>query len=407
MVFYYGKCKVLIIEREVIMNTQSKQNFYDMVYLASCALNRIVPDAALLKDIDLEALYQISKFHSMESIVYTSLKSAGVLNNCNDKKLVKEWKIAKAKAIHKEMLFDTERKEILDFLDENGIWYMTLKGILFKELYPVSGMRQMADNDILYDKSHKKDLLLFMKNRGYTAFIEKKGYHEIYKKQPLYVFEMHTELFDVFHENSYQYYKDVKNRLIKNSEGNYGYHFSDEDFYIYFIAHEYRHFDSGGTGLRSLMDIYIYLSAKGKCLDWDYINLELNKLGLDSFEKQNRVLSMKLFSDPENLYNLQITEEEEKLFEFFAVSGTYGTIDNMLDQKLRKIQTDEEKITASTRIKYFLKRLFPDMNWYKTGAPFCYYHKWSIPFFWIYRVLRTIFIRRKKVLKEIKHVLKR
>ena len=33
------------------------------------------------------------------------------------------------------------------------------------------------------------------------------------------------------------------------SEGSrYGYHFSDEDFYLYMLAHEYKHFSGSGTG---------------------------------------------------------------------------------------------------------------------------------------------------------------
>lgn len=36
-------------------------------------------------------------------------------------------------------------------------------------------------------------------------------------------------------------------------------HFSREDFYIYLVAHEYKHYFLGGTSLRSLADTYIYL----------------------------------------------------------------------------------------------------------------------------------------------------
>lgn len=44
---------------------------------------------------------------------------------------------------------------------------MPLKGVILKELYPKIGMRQMSDNDILFDETYRKDVVRFMKNKGY------------------------------------------------------------------------------------------------------------------------------------------------------------------------------------------------------------------------------------------------
>ena len=45
-----------------------------------------------------------------------------------------------------------------------------------------------------------------------------------------------------------EYYQDVKSHLILDEGSRYGYHFSDEDFYLYMLAHEYKHFSGSGTG---------------------------------------------------------------------------------------------------------------------------------------------------------------
>ena len=40
-------------------------------------------------------------------------------------------------------------------------------------------------------------------------------------------------------------------------------HFTDEDFYVFIVAHEYKHFaDLGGTGIRNLVDRYVYLNTR-------------------------------------------------------------------------------------------------------------------------------------------------
>lgn len=38
-------------------------------------------------------------------------------------------------------------------MEQRGIWYLPLKGIILKEFYPSVGMRQMSDNDILFDEA--------------------------------------------------------------------------------------------------------------------------------------------------------------------------------------------------------------------------------------------------------------
>lgn len=46
---------------------------------------------------------------------------------------------------------------------------------------------------------------------------------------------------------------------------------------IYMIAHEYKHFSKGGTGLRSLLDTYVFLRHCDETLDKEYVESELKK----------------------------------------------------------------------------------------------------------------------------------
>ena len=71
---------------------------------------------------------------------------------------------------------------------------------------------------------------------------------------------MHRALFGPGREEKlYEYYKDDEKRLLGDG---YEKHLSPEDFYLYVAAREYKHYSVGGTGLRSLVDTYVYLQKE-------------------------------------------------------------------------------------------------------------------------------------------------
>ncbi len=104
-------------------------------------------------------------------------------------------------------------------------------------------MRQMSDHDILFDAAHAEEVKAIMEGLGYTSKYFGSSNHDCYYKEPVYNFEMHRALFGRRHEVKLQdYYRNVKDRLIQDAGKNYGYHFSPEDFYIFMVAHEYKHY---------------------------------------------------------------------------------------------------------------------------------------------------------------------
>ncbi len=96
------------------------------------------------------------------------------------------------------MLLDSERAEIFRELDRMKIWYLPLKGIGLKSLYPGIGMREMSDNDILIDPCGRDRVHELMLRRGYTALSKPAEHHDVYLKQPIYNFEIHVGLIGGF-----------------------------------------------------------------------------------------------------------------------------------------------------------------------------------------------------------------
>ena len=377
----------------------------DMLYLITCALHNQTPDKDKVCGMDLTALYRYARRHTLAAITYDALELLGSSIGDGPRALAKDdtvvsvltkWKETRDKALRKNLMLDAARKKLFQYMDAQHIWHMPLKGAILKDLYPRQEMRQMADNDILFDAEYEAAVKDYFVREGYEVISYAKGNHDVYEKEPVYNFEMHTALFGAEHNEVWaKYYENVKERLVKNETGA-GYHFTDEDFYVYFVAHAFKHFDGCGTGIRSFVDCYVYRSVKE--LDDSYIEKELEKLGISEFEKMFCSASEKVFGQGLSLEEL--TEEEYKMLSESMYSGTYGTTKAMVSKKLRKLQGDKAPIADKTKLLYYVRRLFPDMEFYKSYYPVVYKVKILIPFFVIYRMLRGAVFSGKRLTRE-------
>lgn len=372
----------------------------EALYLAACALHSVVPDKERVNAMNLEKLYAFCQFHALTAMICMVLEPTDAFAAAAPE-LKKKWQDAKNKAIRKNMLLDAERTRLFAWMESAGIWHMPLKGILLKELYPKIGMRQMSDNDILYDAAFQQAIKRYMTAQGYTGSVGK-NHHDTYKKPPVYNFELHTALYGRSHNPVLQaYYQNIKEKLLSDSDSAFGYHFRDEDFYIYLTSHAWKHYSSAGTGLRTLTDVYVYLRKKGTSLDWTYIDGELKKLGIADFERGCRTLAEKLLSKPVYFHVASLCEEEETMLAFFSGSGTYGTLQNRVEKELRELASKGKAITTMDKLRYLRSRLFPNLAWFNANVPFCYQHKWSIPFFYIYRCARVVLLHGNRLKNEL------
>ena len=99
-----------------------------------------------------------------------------------------------------------------------------------------------------------RELEQFMRKIGYTDIVVGEINHDEYRKPPVYNFEMHRALFEKSQEPFYSYYKDISRLLIRDKNSKYGYHFGINDFYVYMLAHEYKHYSNSGTGFRRISE---------------------------------------------------------------------------------------------------------------------------------------------------------
>ena len=371
-----------------------------LIYLMKCSLQNTKPEEAPLARADLEALLRLAGAHSVSAMVCMALEKTTIFAGADDA-VKKHWREAKNKAIRKNMLLDAERAAIMMQLESAGIWHMPLKGSILKDWYPKPGMREMADNDILFDPSERKRVRGIFQSRGYKIVSFGKGNHDEYEKPPLYNFEMHVSLFHEMYPKLAGQYQNVKEKLLPVDGTACQFAFTPEDFYVFALAHAYKHYSGSGTGVRTLADIYVMNHHLDGIMNRDEVEQKLTRLGIAEYEQHSRVLAEKLFSGARPLPEIELNTDEKEMLRFYCDATTYGTIDNQIQKRLHELQGNAEGITLRTKLKYCCVRLFPGKEFCKYHYPFVYHHLWLLPFFWVWRMADKGISHRKKVKREL------
>lgn len=359
----------------------------DLAYLVSCAVNVQTPDRERVNNMDLAEVYRLSRMHQLGAAAAFGLEKVMPLPESFDEE--------KKHAVATLTLFEVERMAVTRELEQAGIWYLPLKGIVLKDLYPKSAMREMSDNDILVDSAKMEDVKQIMHRLGFSGGDYDKDHDVVFKKPPAVVFEMHRRLFGKEHHPLYfAYFKNIRQKLLPVQGTGCGFQMTNEDFYIYLLCHMHKHYHYAGTGLRSLLDVYVFQKAHGETLDQGYLSAELKKLKLTGFEADMRRLAEKVFSGS------PLSEQEKQIFTFLAASGTYGTGSRAMQYSIEKYMKDNNGRVSNAR--YILHRVFIPQKDVEKYYPFFRRHKLLYPILPVYRLGRALAWHPKQIAQEYK-----
>ena len=123
-------------------------------------------------------------------------------------------------------------------------------------------------------------------------------------------------------------------------------------------------------------------------MDRGYLDRELEKLELKSFEQEVRALAVKTFSMQ------PLSDEEQKHLMYFINSNSFGLFSNVLANCLHNDDSKEAKR------RYLLGRFFPDEDFLQLNYPTVYRHRILYPFLVLYRPFKGLFTKRKALLME-------
>ena len=363
---------------------------YDMLYLVSCAVNGVMPDKDRVNQMDAGKVYSACKKHSLEAISFSAVEPLLDEDASRREPVMLKWKESKLLSEARDIMMDAERGSLFEFMEHKGIRYMPLKGIILKKMYPRTWQRQMSDNDIWFDKAFHQQVYDWFVARGYEAVSIGTAHDDIYKKLPFCSFELNRYMVEKDVEPVWtEYYSDVENRLLPQEGTEYGRRFSDEDFYIYMIVHAAAHVKLGGTGLRTVLDCFVFLKEKKETLDRSYIHRELKKLKLTEYEKNLRELSDVIFSDPLHFNVDALPEKQRRELDEILQAGTYGTMKKAVSNRIEEMKKSPDEALWKSKIRYCFRRIYPPMEYYE-AVPFINKHRWLIPVYPFYRIARSL-----------------
>ena len=339
-----------------------------MSELVHAQINEIKPKN-VPKGIQLEKLECLACSNHMEYLIFTALLRTELEETT--KLRLKSYVINSAL---KSLTQVCCLKEFEERCEKEGIYHQVLKGAVLKGLYPLPELREMSDMDIMIYGENFKRAKEVVEDMGFILYKSVK-HHDIYRKPPFLVMELHHALYDKDVDKTQYEYFNKKKKLSAKEGRKYALEFGVEDFYVYMIAHMAKHFYETGCGIRNVLDVYIYRKQYETTWDEEVIDMELSKCKLSAFESRICTLSKVWLGEQEP------DPYSEVLFDYMLNSGIYGKGENGVWGKfaLYSQSSINNYKSYAKRWYYFPPRTYmeSDYLWLKK-APYLLIVAWGI-----------------------------
>ncbi|MBR2327683.1 MAG: nucleotidyltransferase family protein [Clostridia bacterium] len=322
-------------------------------------------ETALLYDPDMQSkLLAIAQKHDLAHLIVLALNNNGLITNdtTSKKRLLA--------AVYRYEQINHTFNQTTAVLEELAIPFVPLKGAVMRSYYPEPWMRTSCDIDILL---HREDI-----DKAIAALTERLQYtvnyveamHDISLTTPESV---HVELhFDLVEEGRAQNAVDVLHSVWDNAvlrkNSNCWYEMTDAYFYFYHIAHMAKHFENGGCGIRSFIDLW--LLEKTDSAEKSSRDKLLKKGNLLTFANASRSLCEVWFGGKEH------DDLTLKMQDFILHGGVYGSSEN-------RVALQQSK--KGGRLGYLFSRIFIPYAKLKRYYPILEKHRWLTPFMQIRR----------------------
>ncbi len=348
------------------------------------------------QEVSWEEVYHLSDIHQFLAIVYDFIAEG---EDKPTEELLKKWKRASEIAVYADISQHYAIEEIKEKCAEQKLKILPIKGLYMKALYPQSHYRQMGDLDIVYEKARYDELEKIMQALDYHLL---NGHEEYYHQEFLRPPVMHVETHWAMMPEITPYYEFFAQPFARalDTEDEYVKRLSKEDEFIFMIAHGYKHYCSQGCGIRTVVDYLLYEKRYGEELDREEISARFDEADAIAVQHgEEREHGLKYFENLLKTLCVQWFEgdapEIDEIGLYFISSGAFGSMEHRWDKNL-----DEQ----GGKFKYLLYRAFPPYKIMKERHKVLKKCPVLLPFFWIKRLFRGLFVKRKEMAQEVKYV---
>ena len=332
-----------------------------------------------------EAIFALCKKQNITALVAEGLRLSG-----DYEKLLPEFHRLSEKYLFQYAQQTVEMERIVYTLEQRKIPYILLKGARMRRFYPQPHLRTSCDIDILTEESDDT-IHALMADLGYHFTVD--GITTLnYSKPPAVEFEMHRRLFQS-QTDFHGYFNHIWGRSVPADEGRVERLLTEEDFYVYMIAHLAKHVDKYGCGIRPFIDVYLYHQNSPTDFDRRKAEQILSEIGLLQFEQRILALTAAWFDTG------VLTEADERLTDFLFGAGLYGNSKISSANALRK-----EENHRKGRRAIFLRHVFPPMRIMRPMYPRLLKCGIFLPVAWLLRWCHLLFSGGKKTAGTVRKI---
>ena len=338
---------------------------------------------------DPELFLRLVSDQHLSTLLYPAFKSSeGILPDEAAEKLRRDCRLDQQRAAEQEDALE----ELTEAFSAQKIRFLALKGIVLKRYYDKPSYRMMGDLDLLIEPENRARARDIMESLGYRTASYGEMYDDVYFRRPFLEVELHVALGRP-EDYSDERFATLWDRAAFSPEKPCFGELSPVDYYLYFLLHAAKHFRGRGTGVRTVIDLWCLKERFLPALDRAQLDIELEKFGMLTFERELTALCEAWFDrgEAEGFFG-------EPMLRFLILDGgLYGNEENAFFK--HTVEDGDVSQAHANKRKLFLRRIFPTRENMAVRYPVLDKHPWLLPFFWFWRILRTL-VRPDKVQGE-------
>ena len=324
-----------------------------------------------------DQLYKLCSTHSIGVIAGDVL---GKTDDIEKTPVVKKLMNQAFMAVIRYEQSEREIGKITRVLTDLKIPYIILKGPRVRKYYPEPWLRTSGDIDILV---HEEDVDRAVEGLVKQCSYEKqeRNYHDVPMLSPNDVLlELHFNIKENMDNLDRVLIKVWENSFPVDNIENMEYKQSNEYFMFHLIAHMAYHFQHGGCGIRSVLDIYL-IHHKME-YDEEKVRAFCREAEIETFYEYAIGLSEVWFGDQTH------TDVTRAMERYIILGGTFGTKENF---------AAVGQVKNGGHLRYMFTRIFASYGHLKGRYPSLEQHKYLMP---VYQVRRWIDMIKKGKLKK-------
>ncbi len=320
-----------------------------------------------------------------------------------------------AKAMRDVMKQTRSTQEFLSLyrkLAEKGLEPIVVKGIVLRQLYPQPDDRPSGDEDLLIPSGSYGVYRTALLENGLTPLPGQEEDENAYEvgfagTAGRLRLEVHRTLFpdeESLYSGLNGIFADAFERsILAYAEGAPVRTLCESEHLLYLILHAYKHFLSGGFGLRQLCDMVMFANANGEKINWEFVRNGCKQVHAEIFAaslfrtgREHLVFDDKKACYPDSWRAMEADPDD--LLQDMLDAGIYGAAklsrkhsSNITIGAVESARSGKRIAApgaAAGKIHGLRKALFPSAEALSSRYPYLKEKKYLLPAAWISRILR-------------------